>query len=435
MVTAACLAEKGNHVICTDLNEEKMDILKSGKSPIYEPGLEELLQNNLRNGRLTFTTSQASYSSADILFICVGTPENADGSANLNYVYAVVDEIGKKAKKEAYVVIKSTVPVGTNKKMEQVLNEFRDETERLEVISNPEFLSQGSAIKDTLSGSRIILGTQSKASELKMREVYKNFDQPIINTDVASAEMIKYASNDYLALKISFMNDIANLCEKLGANIDKVAEGMGLDPRIGPQFLKAGVGYGGSCFPKDTKALHWLAEDQGYVLKTVKAAIEVNEKQKYKLVQAAKKATELRNKKIAVLGVTFKANTDDLRESPAIANIHMLLDEGANVTVFDPVGMQNTKILLGNQISYAEDMFGCIKDADLCFIFTDWLEFKQLSAKDFAFYMKHPVIYDGRNCYELEQMKEEGVYYYSVGRPVIDRRNQKGKIKERVQYA
>jgi UDPglucose 6-dehydrogenase len=290
----------------------------------------------------------------------------------------------------------------------------------IEVASNPEFLAQGTAVKDTLHAKRIVVGVESENAKNVMREIYNRFNQPIVVTDRRSAEMIKYASNDFLALKISFVNEIANLCELVGANIEHVTEGMSYDPRIGDKFLKAGIGYGGSCFPKDTKALHWLADGHGYEVKTVKATIDVNENQKFRLIRKAKqKCKILKGLKVAVLGLTFKPGTDDLREAPSIPNVKMLLQEGAEVVAYDPVGENNFKKLFPTEITYVQDPKEALKNADLAFLFTEWKEITGLKLDTYRELMKKPVIFDGRNCYSLEEAEEAGVEYYSIGRPNV----------------
>ena len=343
LVTGACLAEKDHKVTCVDIDENKVEMMKQGISPIYEPGLDELLKKNYLRGKLNFTTDyKNAYKDADIIFIGVGTPERSDGSANLDYVFNVCTQIAENVENDCLVVVKSTVPIGTNDRVEEFLRESLKNKVHIEVASNPEFLSQGTAVKDTLEAKRIVIGVESKGAEELLREVYERYNQPIVVTNRRSAEMIKYASNDFLALKISFINEIANFCEFVGADIEDVTKGMSYDPRIGDKFLKAGIGYGGSCFPKDTKALHWLSNDNGNEIRTIKATIEVNENQKYKLFRQAKKRFgNLRGLRAAVLGLTFKPGTDDLREAPSIPNIRRLLDEGVQVVAYDPVGENN----------------------------------------------------------------------------------------------
>lgn len=421
LVTGACLSEVGHNVTCVDIDEKKVQIMKQGISPIYEPGLDQILDKNYKEGRLNFTTDyKESYKNADIVFIGVGTPEREDGSANLDYVFEVCRQIAENLENDCLVVIKSTVPIGTNDKVEDFLRYNLVNNVHVEVASNPEFLSQGTAVYDTLNASRIVIGVESKKAEMMLREVYERFGQPIVVTNRRSAEMIKYASNDFLALKISFMNEMANVCEVVGANIEDVAKGMSYDSRIGSKFLNAGLGYGGSCFPKDTKALHWLANDHGYEIKTIKATIEVNENQKYKLFRKAKNIFgDLRGKKVAVLGLTFKPGTDDLREAPSIPNIRRLINEGAEIVAYDPVGIDNFKRIFPTEIKYSNSIEEALIDADMAFIFTEWEEIKSFNISKYTEIMNNAVIFDGRNCYDLSEIEKENIDYYSIGRKEI----------------
>lgn len=421
LVTGACLAQVGHNVTCVDIDERKVEIMKQGISPIYEPGLDELLKNNYEAKRLEFTTDYVSaYKDADVIFIGVGTPEREDGSANLDYVFQVAEQIAENVKNDCIVVVKSTVPIGTNDKVEVFLKENLKHNVQIEVASNPEFLAQGTAVRDTLHASRIVIGVESQKGEEILKSIYERFNQPIVVTNRRSAEMIKYASNDFLALKISFINEIANFCEMVGADIEDVAKGMSYDPRIGDKFLKAGLGYGGSCFPKDTKALHWLANDNGYEIKTIKATIEVNENQKYKMFRKAKQIFgSLKGKKVAVLGLTFKPGTDDLREAPSIPNVRRLLDEGAEIVAYDPVGIENFKKLYPTEIEYVDSPEKALKDADMTFIFTEWDEIRSLSLETYKDLMKTPVIFDGRNCYGISDVEKSEIEYYSVGRKEV----------------
>ena len=421
LVTGACLSEIGHKVTCVDIDENKVTMMKKGISPIYEPGLDELLKRNYEEGRLDFTTDyKNAYKDANIVFIGVGTPEREDGSANLDYVFKVCEQIAESVENNCLVVVKSTVPIGTNDRVEEFLKEHVKAGIHIKVASNPEFLAQGTAVKDTLYASRIVIGVESKEAEEKLRYVYEGFNQPIVVTNRRSAEMIKYASNDFLALKISFINEIANVCEIVGANIEDVARGMSYDKRIGDKFLKAGLGYGGSCFPKDTKALHWLANDSGYEIKTIKATIEVNENQKYKMFRKAKQRFgSLKGMKVAVLGLTFKPETDDLREAPSIPNIKRLLDEGAEIVAFDPVGEENFKKKFNLPIEYVKSLKEALKNADVAFIFTEWKEIKNLDLQCYERLMKTPIIFDGRNCYDVNLVKEHNIDYYSVGRKEV----------------
>ena len=419
LVTGVCLAEVGHeNVVCLDVDKQKVDLMKDGVSPIYEEHLEELMKKNYEKGRIDYTTNyKDAYKDADIIMIAVGTPERSDGSANLDYIKKVAKQIASSVTKDTLVVIKSTVPIGTNDAIEKFIRENLKNNVRIELASNPEFLSQGTAVMDTLNASRIVIGVESEWAKNILEKVYKPFNQPIVVTNRNSAEMIKYASNDFLALKISFMNDIANLCEIVGANIEDVAKGMSYDERIGSKFLKAGIGYGGSCFPKDTKALHWLASHNGYELKTVKAAIEVNESQKLRLVRKAANLVEsFDGMKVCVLGLTFKPETDDLREAPSIPNIQYLLERGAEVVAYDPVGIENAKKIFKDSITYTTSIDEAIEDADICFIMTEWKQILNYDISNYKNKMKRPLVFDGRNCYTLDTMKDLGIEYYSIGR-------------------
>lgn len=420
LVTGVCLAEVGNeNIVCVDVDENKIENMKKGHSPIYEKDLEKLMVKNYKAGRIDYTTDyKSAYEDANLIIIAVGTPERSDGSPNLDYIKTVAKQIAETVENDVLVVIKSTVPMGTNEEIEVYIKKnLKNKNIKVELASNPEFLSQGTAVRDMLHGSRIVLGVESDWARETLESIYKKFDQPIIVTNRNSAEMIKYASNDFLALKISFMNDIANLCEVVGANVEDVALGMSYDDRIGSKFLKAGIGYGGSCFPKDTKALHWLAEHNGHELKTVKAAIEVNESQKLKLVKKACKLVEsFKGIKVAVLGLTYKPDTDDVREAPSIVNIQYLLEREADVTAFDTVGIENSKKIFGDSINYSTSIDEAIKDAEICFIMTEWKEVVNYDIDKYKELMKRPLVLDGRNCYNQEDMKNAGIEYYSIGR-------------------
>lgn len=424
LVAGVCFAEKGHDVTCVDIDENKIELMKSGVSPIYEEGLEELMRKNYAAGCLHYTTDYASaYRNADAIFIGVGTPELPDGSANLSYIASVARQIAESVEQDCLVVVKSTVPIGTNDKVEQFIKDFLVRDVKVEVASNPEFLAQGTAVHDTLEAARIIIGTESKEAEALLKKIYEPFHLPIVSVSRRSAEMIKYASNDFLALKISYMNDIANLCELVGADIQDVAEGMKYDRRIGDRFLNAGIGYGGSCFPKDTKALRFLAEKYGYKLRTVDAAVEVNKEQKTRLFRkASDRMITFSGLKVAVLGLTFKPGTDDLREAPSLDNVPLLLKQGADIYAYDPVGEDNFKKHYpeGNHdigsITYTTDPEAALKDADICFIFTEWKEIREIEPATYKRLMRVPLVYDGRNLYGLEDMRTAGVEYYSIGR-------------------
>ncbi len=416
LVTGVCLAERGHQVTCVDVDEAKIEKMRAGKSPIYEPGLEELMMKDWE--RLVYTTDHRSaYRDADVIFIGVGTPEKRDGSANLQYVYAAAKDIAESAEKDCVVVVKSTVPIGTNDKVEAFLGAHRAHPVTITVASNPEFLAQGTAVRDTLHPARIVLGVENPAAEKALKEVYAQFDAPILVMNRRSAEMVKYASNDFLALRVSYINEIANLCEIVGADVEDVADGMGYDPRIGSRFLKAGIGYGGSCFPKDTKALSWLAQFNDYELKTVKAAIEVNEQQKLKLIKKARKYfDDLKGRTVAVLGLTFKPGTDDLREAPSLVNIPILLEDGAAVRAWDPVGETNYRRLYPTAVTYCETIGEALAGADICFIFTEWPQVKETPPALFLEKMKTPIVLDGRNCLDQNAMLKAGIRYESIGR-------------------
>jgi UDPglucose 6-dehydrogenase len=438
LVAGVCFAEVGHHVTCVDIDENKISLMKQGVSPIYEADLESLMQKNYEEGRLHYTTDyKTTYKEADAIFIGVGTPEQPDGSANLSYIATVARQIAETIEKDCLVVVKSTVPVGTNDKVEQFIKDFLPHDGeicvgngegcntkiRVEVASNPEFLAQGTAVHDTLLAARVIIGTESKWAEDMLMKIYEPFNLPIVSVSRRSAEMIKYASNDFLALKISYMNDIANLCELVGADIQDVAMGMSYDERIGRNFLNAGIGYGGSCFPKDTKALEYIAKQSGYELRTIKAAIDVNKDQKTMLYKkACKRLITFNGLKVAVLGLTFKPGTDDLREAPSLENIPLLLEQGAEVYAYDPVGKENFKRMYpegknthGN-IKYVDNIEEALEDANVCFIFTEWSQIKGVLPQKYKEHMRTPLVYDGRNLYKVEAMKEAGVEYYSIGR-------------------
>lgn len=419
LVTGVCLAAHGHSVTCVDIDEKKVALMKVGVSPIYEPGLEELLIQNI--DRLIFTTDYIeAYKDADVIFIGVGTPEKKDGSANLSYVFEVAEQIARNIEKDCVIVVKSTVPIGTNDKIDTLIKSNLVNNVNVHIASNPEFLAQGTAVRDTLHASRIVIGVEEEFAADVLKEVYKDFNAPLVVTNRKSAEMIKYASNDFLALKISFINEIANLCEVIGADIEDVARGMGYDSRIGNKFLNAGIGYGGSCFPKDTKALHWLASFHDYELKTIKAAIDVNENQKLKLIKKSRKYYDsLKGVNVAVLGLTFKPGTDDLREAPTLVNIPFMLEDGANIRAWDPVGIDNFKKIHPDGITYCNSIEDTLKDADVCFIFTEWDEVKSFDLSKYNQLMKHPIVLDGRNCYDLLSAKRANLIYDSIGRETI----------------
>lgn len=418
--TGVCLSEIGHHVFCIDINEQKINNLRKGISPIYEPGLESLVASNMTAGRLQFTTSlEEGINDAEIIIIAVGTPQGDDGAADLSYLEQAAKDISKYVVDRNIIVIKSTVPVGTNEYIQKII-----EAEcgfSVQMVSNPEFLRQGSAIHDTMNPDRIIIGSDQKAAAEKITEMYLPLNAPIIITDIRSAEMIKYASNAFLATKISYINEIANLCEVVGANVEDVAYGVGKDKRIGEAFLQAGIGYGGSCFPKDVKALLHTASLHQVDFSILKETIAINDNQQKLLVKKAlKRFGDLKGKKIAMLGLSFKPETDDMREAPSIKIAHSLTKMGAEVVAYDPVAINNAKLVLGDIITYASSVNEAILHADALMIVTEWKEFTQLDFASVVKKMNHPIIFDGRNCLEEEQLNAcENIEYYSVGRPEL----------------
>ncbi len=419
LVTAVCLAHWGHTVTCVESNPQKLSLLKSGQSPIFEKDVEKFMW--LYADRLVYTDScREACVDAQVVFICVGTPEREDGYANLKHVFKAAEQVADNVSSDCVCVVKSTVPIGTNRKLERLFSSKVRNGCTVEVASNPEFLSQGTAVYDFLFGPRVVIGVASTRSEEVLKNVYANYTGPIIVTDRQTAEMIKYASNNFLALKISYINEIANLCERVGADVETVSLGMGMDSRIGKQFLRAGIGYGGSCFPKDTKALHWLAKYHDYEIKTVKAAIEVNENQKMLLFKKAHRYYQnLEGLTVAVLGVTFKPDTDDLRDAPSLQNIALLLEAGAHVRVWDPSGYESLKTLFPHSLDCCDTIPEAISNAELCMIMTEWKQIREFAPAEYAKHMKAPVVIDGRNCYSPESVKNAGIVYDSIGRPRI----------------
>ncbi len=421
LITGVCLAEMGYHVTCTDINEEKIKLLKSGRSPIYEPGLEMLIKKNLESGKLSFTANpKLAYKDCEIIFIAVGTPENPDGTANLDYILAVAYNIGLYIENDVIVCTKSTVPVGTNEGIKQIIQSVKLPELQVEVVSNPEFLREGSAILDFFNGDRIIIGADNPKSASVIEQIFHPLKIPIIKTDIRSAEMIKYASNAFLATKISFINEIAAICEKVGANIEDVAYGIGQDKRIGPHFLQAGIGYGGSCFPKDTKALVQIAGDVEHPFELLEAVIKVNNRQRSITVQKAKELLgSLRGMRTAVLGLAFKPETDDIREAASLEIVKDLQEEGASIIAYDPVAVPNARKVLGNAIEYTMDILLALSGAELVIIATEWDQIKHLPLEMYSRLMKAPIIIDGRNCYSLSEVRKHPLTYVSIGRPSI----------------
>jgi UDPglucose 6-dehydrogenase len=424
LVTGTCFAEVGIDVVCIDVNTQKIENLNKGILPIYEPGLEEMVSRNVEKGRLKFSTSlKDSISQCDVAFIAVGTPPGEDGSADLKYVIGVAKEIGANINDYIVVVTKSTVPVGTAQKVKNAINDElgkRNANIEFDVASNPEFLKEGAAIDDFLKPDRIVIGVESKHAEEIMRKLYKPFllnGHPIIFMDVPSAEMTKYAANSMLATKISFMNDIANLCEIMGADVNMVRKGIGSDARIGNKFIYPGIGYGGSCFPKDVKALIKTASENGYRMQILESVESVNEAQKSVLYNKIIKHFDgnLKGKTFALWGLSFKPKTDDMREAPSLVIIEKLLAAGANVKAYDPVAMKEAKHMLGEQIEYCKDGEECLIDADALLIITEWPEFRSPNFKVMHKLLKGNVIFDGRNIYDVAEMKELGFDYYCIG--------------------
>jgi UDPglucose 6-dehydrogenase len=424
LVTGTCFAEVGIEVTCIDIDQKKIDNLRGGILPIYEPGLEEMVSRNVKAGRLQFSTSLAEgIKGADVAFIAVGTPPGEDGSADLKYVLAVARGIGENIDDYCVIVTKSTVPVGTAAKVRAELEGAlakRGANIDFDVASNPEFLKEGAAIDDFLKPDRIVVGISSERAEEMMRRLYKPFllnGHPIIFMDIPSAEMTKYAANSMLATKISFMNDIANLCEIMGADVNKVRQGIGSDARIGTKFIYPGIGYGGSCFPKDVKALIKTAQENGYQMQVLQAVEGVNEAQKEVLFAKVKKhfGGDLKGKKFAIWGLSFKPKTDDMREAPSLVIIEKLLAEGATVSAYDPVAVAEAKHSLGDTITYAKDQFEALVDADALLVVTEWPEFRSPSFEVVGRLLKQKVIFDGRNIYDAAELKEIGFAYHCIG--------------------
>lgn len=421
LVVGACLAETGNNVCCADIDAKKIDGLRKNILPIYEPGLEPLVERNQKEGRLSFTTTlQDAIASAEVLFIAVGTPPGEDGSADLQYVLQVASLVGRFMTREMVIVTKSTVPIGSAAKVAAEVG--REARFPFHLCSNPEFLKEGTAVEDFMRPDRVVLGVESAHARRVMTEIYAPFvrtGKPILLMDISSAEMTKYAANGMLATRISFMNEIANLCDKLGANVDFVRKGIGSDSRIGQSFLFPGPGYGGSCFPKDVKALVRMGAGCGVPLDVLAAVESANERQKRVLVQKVRSAlgNELEGRRIALWGLAFKAGTDDMREAPALTLIEALLDEGVSICAHDPAALDNARALLGNRIDYAETNYEALIGADALVVVTDWNEYRHPDFERVKRALKQPVIVDGRNLYDVEKMRELGVRYHSIGRP------------------
>ncbi len=424
LVTGTCLADTGNDVICVDIDKEKVDKLRNNVMPIYEPDLDIFFERNVQEGRLKFTTNlEEAVNHAEIIFLALPTPPGEDGSADLSYILGVADELGKIIKDYKIIVNKSTVPVGTAEKVRAAIS--KNTKADFDVVSNPEFLREGLAVDDFMKPDRIVIGTKSEKARKLMEQLFAPFvrqGNPIVFMDERSSELTKYASNSYLATRITFMNEIANICEKIGADVDLVRIGMGNDTRIGKRFLFPGIGYGGSCFPKDVCALHKSAKEIGYNFDILDSVMRVNENQKTIIVPKIKSffKNNLKGKKIALWGLAFKPDTDDIREAPALYIINKLLEEGVTITAYDPEAMDNVRKLLGDKIEFVHDHYEALKDADALVIATEWSVFRTPDFKKVADNLKSKVIFDGRNLYDLNQMENLGFYYSSIGRKLVN---------------
>jgi UDPglucose 6-dehydrogenase len=420
LVTGACLADFGNNVRCVDIDESKIEKLKDSVVPFYEPGLQEIVKRNIERGRLSFSTDIATgIEESTVVFCAVGTPMSEEGQADLSYVEMLARSVAEHLNDYKIVVLKSTVPAGTSDLVEKIIGEASTSGHPFDVVSNPEFLREGSAVEDFMKPDRIVLGASTQRALQVMKEIYRPLvlqDTPVVETDVRTSEMIKYSSNAFLATKISFINEIANICERIGADVSVVARAMGLDKRIGPRFLRAGAGYGGSCFPKDTRALVKTAEAAGYDLKIVKSAIAVNQQQRFHMVELIEKAMgDISGKTIAILGLAFKPDTDDMREAPSIDIAKALLAKGTKIKTYDPVAMELAKDEI-DDVTFCPDIFSAVKDADAAVFVTEWNEFRDLDLVKVRDLMKSPTIIDCRNIYEPPRLKELGFKYHSVGR-------------------
>ena len=423
LVTGTTLAELGNTVYCVDIDETKVENMKKGIVPIYEPGLEEIFLRNIQANRLFFTTQlKEALDECDVIYLALPTPPGEDGSADLSYVLKVSENIGELMTSYKVIVNKSTVPVGTADRVRETISAKTEIP--FDVVSNPEFLREGFAVEDSMNPARIVVGSSSDKAKNIIAQIYQPFTNtgvPIIFMDEKSSELTKYAANSFLAVKITFMNEIANYCEKVGADVDKVRLGMGSDDRIGHRFLFPGIGYGGSCFPKDVKALIKSGKEENFNFQILNATEEVNKSQKVILISEIEKyfGDNLKDKKIAIWGLAFKANTDDIRESSSLDNIALLLEKGAKITAYDAIAEENVKRIFGDQIEYTKDMYSCVENADCLLIATEWSEFKNPNFDLLAQKMKNKVIFDGRNMFSLDQIENTGFYYKSIGRKII----------------
>ncbi len=425
LVTGTCFAETGNQVTCVDIDAKKIEKMKNGIIPIYEPGLDDLFNRNTAEGRLKFTTNLAEgIKDAKVIFLALPTPPGEDGSADLKYILKVADDLGPLLEEYVVVIDKSTVPVGTAEKVHAAIAKNAASTDLFDVVSNPEFLREGVAVEDFMKPDRVVIGTTSDKAKAVMTKLYAPLvrqGNPIIFMDERSAEMTKYAANAFLATKITFMNEIANLCEKVGANVDDIRKGIGTDSRIGKRFLFAGIGYGGSCFPKDVQALEKTSKEFGYDFEILKSVMKVNEEQKTKLIPTITEhfGGDVKGKVFAMWGLAFKPYTDDIREAPALYNIKALLEAGATIKTYDPEAMENVQNVIGDVVTYCKSPYEALKDADALLIMTEWPQFRTPEFEAMESLLKEKVIFDGRNLYELEQMRELGYTYYSIGRDIV----------------
>ncbi len=423
LVSGTCLAETGNRVICVDNNAEKVRKLQNGEVTIYEPGLDVIFQRNIRQKRLFFTQDlEEAVEKSQIIFLALPTPPGEDGSADLSYILGVAKQLGGMIKEYKIIVDKSTVPVGTSEKVQKAIAE--NATVEFDVVSNPEFLREGVAVEDFLKPDRIVIGTSSERAHKIMQQLYEPYvrqGNPIIFMDEKSAEMTKYAANSYLATRITFMNEIANLCEKIGADVEMVRRGIGSDKRIGNRFLFPGVGYGGSCFPKDVQALAKMGQEAGYEMQIIRSVMRTNDQQRVKIVEKVKAffKNDLTGKKIAVWGLAFKPNTDDMREAPSTYIISELLQAGAQIAAYDPEAMHNAKLILGNLVEFVDEQYKALQNADALVIVTEWSVFRNPDFEQMEKIMQNKVIFDGRNLFSLDMMAEKAWYYNSIGRAVV----------------
>ena len=421
LVTGTCLSDIGHNVVCIDNNEQKISSMKQGSCPIYEPGLQELMTKSLNSRQLQFTSDyQEGMAESELIIIAVGTPQRDDGSADLTYIEDAAVSIAKSVNRDMIVVTKSTVPVGTNKHIKNIIEANLNSSYRIDMISNPEFLREGHAVNDAYHGDRIVIGYENELAADMIKRMYAPFKTPFFTTTIESAEMIKYASNAFLATKISFINEIANICEKVGANVDDVSKAMGMDERIGSHFLNAGIGYGGSCFPKDTNALVNISGNVEHEFDLLKAVIRVNNEQRKLLVQKAKiRFGSLKGKAVALLGLSFKPGTDDMREAASVVIAEMLVKEGATVKAYDPIAINNARKVLPEGVIFTHSIDDAARGAVAVFILTEWDEIKNMDIDRMLKLMVKPIIFDGRNCFGLNEIKRYQLEYYSIGRPAL----------------